>query len=145
MDLVIHKIFSNISTHEIERISLKLSGPAEDCNLLMRLIREIYLAKLSRRLNDVSDDFTNPASHSVDLFIGICFKACKLNQVWNDFLKNNYILLDANHASSNTNHGSINKQMCVREFSRVTRNWPSEGALLQQFVRSHYRLLTELS
>ena len=36
---VIHKTFSNISTHEIERISLKLSGPAEDCNLLIRHIR----------------------------------------------------------------------------------------------------------
>ena len=86
---VIHKIFSNISTHEIERISSKLSGPAEDCNLLMRLIHEIYLATLSRRLNDVSDDFANPASHTVDLFHGVCFEACKLNQVWNDFFKNN--------------------------------------------------------
>ena len=27
---VIYKIFSNISTHEIERISLKLSGSAKD-------------------------------------------------------------------------------------------------------------------
>ena len=89
---VIHKIFSNISTHEIERISSKLSGPADDCNLLMRLIRDIYLATLSRRLNDVSDDFRNPAFHTVDLFLGICFEACKLIQVWNDFLKNNYIL-----------------------------------------------------
>ena len=34
--------------------------------------------------------------------------------------------------------------MCIREFSRVTRNFPSEGASLQRFVRSHYRLLTEL-
>ena len=64
---VIHKIFSNISTHEIECISLKLSGPAEDCNLLMRLIREIYLATLSRRLNNVFDDFANAASHTVDI------------------------------------------------------------------------------
>ena len=81
---VVHKVFRNISTHEIERISLKLSGSAEDCNLLIRLIREIYLATLSRRLNDISDDFANPASHTVDLFLGICFEACKLNQVWND-------------------------------------------------------------
>ena len=50
----------------------------------MRLIREIYLATLSRRLNDVSDDFANFASHTVDLFLRICFEACKLNQVWND-------------------------------------------------------------
>ena len=35
--------------------------------------------------------------------------------------------------------------MCICEFSRVTRNWPSEGASLQQFECSHYRLLTELS
>ena len=60
-------------------------------------------------------------------------------------MKNNYILWDANHASSNTNHGFINKQMCVREFSRVTRNWPSEGASLQQFIRNHYRVLTQLN
>ena len=39
----------------------------------MRLIREIYLATLSSRLNDVSDDIANPASHTVDLFIGIFF------------------------------------------------------------------------
>ena len=65
--------------------------------------------------------------------------------MWNDVLKNTYILWDANHASSNTNHGSINKQMCIREFSRVTQNWPSEGASLQQFICNHYRVLTELS
>ena len=29
------------------------------------------------------------------------------------------------------------------EFSRVTRNWPSEHANLQRFVRSHYKLITE--
>ena len=52
---------------------------------------------------------------------------------------------DANHASSNKIQGFINKQICIREFSRVTRNWPSEGASIQRFVRYHYRLLTELS
>ena len=60
-------------------------------------------------------------------------------------LKNDYIMWDANHASSNTIHGSINKQMCIREFFRVTRKKPSEGALLQQFICNHYRVLTELS
>ena len=54
--------------------------------------------------------------------------------------KNNYILWITNHASSNKIHGSINKLMCVREFSRVTLNWPSKGASLQQFVRSNNRL-----
>ena len=115
--IVIYKVFSNISIHEIKRISLKLSVSAEDCILLMRLIREIYLATLSRRLNDVFDDIANPAFHTVDIYLGICFDACKLNQVWNDFLKNKYILWDENHASSNTNHGFINKQMCIRKFS----------------------------
>ena len=64
---VIHKNFSNIPTREMMRISLKLLGPAEDYNLLMRLLREMYLATLSGRLNDVSDDFANPASQTVEI------------------------------------------------------------------------------
>ena len=141
----IHQIFTNSSTREIERISVKLSPRADDCNLLMRLLRELYLTTLSRRLNDVSDEFANLASHTVDLFLGICFEACKLNQVWNNFIRNDIILWDENHASQQANHGSVNNQMCVREFSRATRNWPSEGATLQRLVRSNHRLLTEWS
>ena len=141
----IHQIFTTSSSREIERISVKLSSRAEDCNLLMRLLRELYLATLSRRLNDISDEFANPASHTVDLFLGICFEACKLNQVWNNFIRNDIILWDESHATRRENHGSVNNQMCIREFSRATRNWPSEGATLQRLVRSNHRLLTEWS
>ena len=35
--------------------------------------------------------------------------------------------------------------MCVRKLSRLTRNFPCEGASLQQFACSHYRLHTESS
>ena len=49
-----------------------MSRPAEDCNLLMRHLRQMYLSTLSRRLNNVFDDFANPAYHTVDLFLGIC-------------------------------------------------------------------------
>ena len=63
----------------------------------------------------------------------------------NNVLKNDYVLWDANHASSNTQNGSINKQMCIYELSRVSQNWPSGGATLQRFVRNYDRELTELS
>ena len=111
----------------------------------MRLLREMYLATLSRHLNDVSDESENPDSHTDNLFLGICFEACKLNQVWNDLLKDNYILWDANNESWNINHCSINKQMFVCEFSRATRNCSSECAVLQQFIRINYATLTDLS
>ena len=52
----------------------------------------MFVATLSSRLNNVSDDFANPAFHTVDLCFGICFEACKLNQVWNNFLKDNYVM-----------------------------------------------------
>ena len=72
----------------------------------------MYLATLSRRLNDVSDYFANPASHTVDLFFGNCFETCKLNQVWNDFLRNNYILWDASmHLVLQTRVLLINKSV----------------------------------
>ena len=109
----------------------------------MRLLRELYLSTLIRRLNDISDEFANPASHTVDLFLGICFESCKLNQVWNNFIRNDIILWDETHTTRRENHGSVNNQMCIREFSRATRNWPSEGATLQRQIRSNYRVLTD--
>ena len=81
----------------------------------------MYLVTLSRRLNDIYDDFANPASLTVDLFLGICFEACKLNQVLNDFLKNDYVLWDANHASSNTHHGSIKKKCVFANFVELLK------------------------
>ena len=46
---VIHKIFSSVPTRKIERIFLKFSHSVKDCNLLIRLLREMYLVTLSRR------------------------------------------------------------------------------------------------
>ena len=139
----INQIFTKSNTSNIERISRKLSGTAKDCRLLMRSLRELYLLTLSRRLNDVSDNSWSEASHNVNLFLGICFEACKLNQVWVNFLQSDNIAWDEKHSSRNTNYGPVNSQRCIPEFSRVIRNWPSEYANLQRFVRSNYIFLTD--
>ena len=77
----------------------------------MRVIREIYLATLSRRLNDKSDDFANPASHTEDISWNL-LEACKLIKFKMIFCKTiTYCEMQTMHSVKQTTVPLINK--CV--------------------------------
>ena len=98
----------------------------------------MYNDMISRRLNNI---FNYP-----DFLANICFESCKMQQVWPDFMTINNIRWDPSDLEGLRLYGHINREMCIRNFSQLTMNWPhGEYTEIHLTLRENYQVLNDFN
>ena len=128
-----YRIFKNLRIPEIERLSGSQNITSAQCNQISTILRQFYEDVLKRRITDLLSSLSGTiAGFEPNVRVGICFEACKLQQLWPEFME----------------QASINNQLmktdCQDRFSRLTRHLPNEfSASIHTLVRDSHHFLAE--
>ena len=132
-DRIPFRIFRNLDISAIERISNSPNVTISQCKSVFDKFREFYSNVLKRRLTDVWNSRAGQISHfRENIEAGICFEACKLHQLWPDFMTQHQVA------------EGLLEQSCQVRLGHLTRRLPTDlSAPIHTVVRNSHRVLSE--
>lgn len=143
----LHRLLHVGDTTVLQSISAKQKNTVGECISLVGHLNEIYSEILSLRLNHLYGKIDAGFTYSAHNIIpGICFEACKIQQIFKDFMTNWPILWDSDHQTQAETYGHLSKGVCEREFVKFTRYTTTVDSFpIHHTIRNSYRYLSEFN
>ena len=134
---VARQTFQNGNLYQMKQISESSIISKERCKRLIELIREFYSSSLSLQFDRFPETLTGTlASTAYYLPAGICFEACKMQQVWFNFMSQTIL--------QSRNLGNFNKHNCEHTFAKLTRFLSDQHSPpIHHIVRNFQRYLAD--
>ena len=127
--------FQNGDLYQIKQISESSNILKERCKRLIKLIRKFYSSSIILQFDRFPGTLTGTLSSTAHyLPAGICFEACKMQQVWPIFMSQTIL--------QSRNLKNYNKQHCKGNFTKLKRFLPDEHLPpIHHMVRHSHRYL----
>ena len=94
---------------------------------MFSLIRQLYQNLFTSRMNELYGKLTGTFAYAVRFQVaGFCFEACKVREVWPEFMESFTMNWDSQHADQQRQIGNVDKRLCISQLAFLTRRVPSE-------------------